>query len=150
MSGAKDTQGKFDRQPRGLLNGPTDCPTEKDYLHFFWGMMKRWDCCWWRWWVENHNEATDLCGSKWVPRIFLFALRFYSQIWPTKLLPPSSGKGGGFSPHISQVKRWGRGQELDGRYNTIDGWGWILGPSQTYMNIHQNRAFNYFVTGENE
>ncbi len=94
------------RQPIGQLNGKTDSPAERDNLLFFQMMMMRWDCCWWQWLGEDHSETTDPCRSKWVLRTFLFALRFYSHIWPWDLLPQSGEKRGG-SPHINQVKRSG-------------------------------------------
>ncbi len=38
-----------------------------------------------------HKIYLYSCGSKWVLRYLVFALRFYCQIWPSKLLPQERG-----------------------------------------------------------
>jgi hypothetical protein len=104
------------RQSRGLLTKQSDKPNRKRQLTLFpRDVMKRWDCCRWWWWDKYYSEATDRYSSKWVLRIFLFALRFYSQIWSSKLLSQSSGKRGEGSLLISA--RWKGGGGAGNRWS---------------------------------
>jgi hypothetical protein len=118
---AKDTQAKADKllkAAKGTVKWAVWQPNCKRKLIFFLGgdekvnlllmMMMRWEPQW---------SRRSVWGSKWVLRISLIALRFYSQIWPSKLLPKSSGKKGGGSLLISTTWKV-RGGGAGNRWST--------------------------------
>jgi hypothetical protein len=105
---AKDAQRKI-RKRLYAAKGPTgqsDSPNWRDNLLSFQRRIKRWDCCWWWWWGENHSKAKDPCGSMSELRVFLFALRFHSQIIKT---PPTEQWEEGVVFTLSARRKGGRG-----------------------------------------
>jgi hypothetical protein len=76
------------------------------------------------------SEATDPCGSQVVLKniLFEFMFKFDHQNSSNRAV----GREGGGSLSSYQPGEKGGGQEIDDQCDTIDSWGWISGPSQTY------------------
>jgi hypothetical protein len=89
------------RQPGDLLKWAEWQLKRKMQLTLPQGMLKKRDVADEDNEVRTTVEAQVPVAVKWVLRDLLFALRFYSQIWPSTLLQQSSRKGGRVGSHLT-------------------------------------------------
>jgi hypothetical protein len=98
---------------------------------------------WWRGEIvadDDDDKVRTIVShrSMWQTNEYWGSLRLHSDFIVRsdhqKLLPQSSGRGGGrVSLLLSARWKGGGGQKIDCHRDTIDGWGWISGPSQAHV-----------------